>query len=479
MLWFSRVKNNPSSQLLLALLTLELLSFLAWHWPLLSPWFLGLMALALILTLRFYPLAAFFIPVFELFNGAMGRSLSFGLLSLRILIFSIIVLYYLWYFYRSNKPIKLKEQVKLWRLYLAGLGLLLWSLINAYWHQAKIDNIFFDFNNYLYFLYLPIWYQLYEPAHWSKLWSGLKLIAIYLSLKTLVVFSIFSQIDYQYLVGFYKWLRDTRWAEITLVDNNFYRIFSQSQIFILIVWLGLWLKQASSLKNYKNLFFIILCSSALLISLSRSFWLGGVAGFLLMLVAYRLMKIFSLKILLKQIFIVFIASTALVMLLYNTPKFNGGNLFQLNRVNSAEPALSSRQALLGPLQAAISEQLYLGYGLGKEISYFSDDPRIKNITNPQGEYTTYALEWGWLDFVLKFGLIGTVYILFCLALIFKQAYVIIKKDQLGIFLAASLLTLMIIHFFSPYLNHPLGIAWLMIIIIYFYQRPVNSVVTTN
>lgn len=118
---------------------------------------------------------------------------------------------------------------------------------------------------------LLIWYQVYQDQDWSDLWQVLRLIAIYLSVKTLIIFSIFTQFDYQYLVNFYKWLRDTRFSEITPLGSNFYRIFSQSQIFILIAWLALWLKQIYNFKNYKNFILIIISSSALLLSLSRTF----------------------------------------------------------------------------------------------------------------------------------------------------------------------------------------------------------------
>lgn len=473
MSWLLKIKNSHwSFRLITALLSLEIISILAWRWPFWGLIFLILLAIVLSYTLWSYPQAALFVPVFELFNGAMGRSLSYGFVSLRLVIFVVIVLYYIGYFILKKPSLKISKNKILWRFYLVWLGILLLGLINAYFHQSKILKIFLDFNNYLYWLYLPIWYQVYQDKYWLGLWHGLRLIAVYLAIKVLIIFSIFSQIDYQQLVNFYKWLRDTRWAEITPLGFHFYRVFSQSELLILLAFLGLWLKQINNLKNYKNLFLIIICATALLLSLSRSFWLGGLLAWLIMLILAKFyLQSFSLKLLCRQVFIVFIASSALVMLLYNIPTFNGGNIFKFSNTESSGQSLSSRQALWQPLNQTIAKQPILGYGFGKEISYYSSDPRIKNDANPSGQYSSYALEWGWLDFVLKLGLVGTIFILICLALMLWQAYAIIKQSKVSIFLLASLLALVFIHFFSPYLNHPLGIGWLMILLVYINNLP--------
>ncbi len=471
MSYLLKIKNKSLTfNLLVALLTIELFSVLAWQWPILAIIFLFFIAVILFYALWHYPKLALFVPAIELFSGAMGRTLSYAFISLRMLIFALVILYFVIHIISKKQNLKITNNKKLWRFYLIWFGILFLALVNGFLHKQEYLKIFLDFNNYLYWLYLPIWYQFYDDQDWPYLWRSLRLIAIYLSIKTLVIFSIFSQVDYQYLVNFYKWLRDTRFSEITPLGSNFYRIFSQSQLFILIAWLALWLKQIYNFKDYKNLFLIIIFFSALLISLSRSFWLGGGIAFLIMMLLanFKLVK-FSWKELLNKVFIVFVFSSALVMLLYNVPKFNGDNIFKFSHTQSSEQSLSSRQALWQPLKEAISSQPIFGYGFAKEISYYSNDPRIKNEANPSGQYSSYALEWGWLDFMLKFGLIATIFILACLVLVLRQAYVIIKQAKVSIFLIASLLALVFIHFFSPYLNHPLGIGWLMILIIYIYN----------
>src|SRR5690606_26066340 len=73
---------------------------------------------------------------------------------------------------------------------------------------------------------------------------------------------------------------------------------------------------------------------------------------------------------------------------------------------ASDAAAASRWQQLPPLREAIESQPAFGYGLGKTVTYISNDPRIRQ-QSPDGQYTTYAFEWGYLDQLLKFGLLGT------------------------------------------------------------------------
>ena len=87
----------------------------------------------------------------------------------------------------------------------------------------------------------------------------------------------------------------------------------------------------------------------------------------------------------------------------------------------------------------------------------SDDPRIVPTTaNGSGEFTTYAFEWGYLDMILKFGILGTLIYLILIFKVLKKLFVI----NLGF--ALGLIALLVINIFSPYLNHPLGIGFVIL-----------------
>jgi len=122
----------------------------------------------------------------------------------------------------------------------------------------------------------------------------------------------------------------------------------------------------------------------------------------------------------------------------------------------------------------------LGFGFGSTVTYRSSDPRVLS-DNPSGLYTTYALEWGWLDIWLKIGFIGmAIYLFIIFYLIFKILRGIrnkefVDKNFLIIGLSAALLSITVLNNFSPYLNHPLGIFFLLILNKFLYiQEDTNT-----
>ena len=109
----------------------------------------------------------------------------------------------------------------------------------------------------------------------------------------------------------------------------------------------------------------------------------------------------------------------------------------------------------------------MGQGFGATVTYRTNDPRAL-ASSPNGLYTTYTFEWGWFDIWLKLGLLG---LLAYLGLIFK-----IIKDGLKInsyfslSLVTGLLVLITVNIFSPYVNHPLGIGYIILTIAMMDQK---------
>lgn len=134
------------------------------------------------------------------------------------------------------------------------------------------------------------------------------------------------------------------------------------------------------------------------------------------------------------------------------------------RFNVYDSSASSRWAEAGPLWDAVKRNWIMGAGFGKTVTYISNDPRVRT-ENPSGEYTTTAFEWGYLDIWLKIGLLGLLTYLVIIKKLFSillksaQSYMIQGDGENALMpatLAFSLLALLIIHIFTPYLNHPLG-----------------------
>jgi O-antigen ligase len=289
----------------------------------------------------------------------------------------------------------------------------------------------------------------------------------------------------------YRWVRTTGVGEITLIQGGFYRVFFQSHIyaiiayFILLVYLSLNSNNSRKL-NFHNFFltsyFLLLTSlmAVNLLSFSRSNWLGIIGGFgfiilvLLFLKKWKnILKLFSYFVL--SIFTGLFLIIIIVKFPYPNPLggFSAADLLaeRASQV-SDEAGVSSRWSLLPPLWEKIKTAPFSGQGFGSTVTYKTADPRILE-SNPSGLYTTYAFEWGWLDIWLKLGIFGLLSygVLLYIIIIKSLKKFINRKDQwLSLSLAGGLIAIIFINFFSPYLNHPLGIGYIIIISLF-----VNSI----
>jgi len=120
------------------------------------------------------------------------------------------------------------------------------------------------------------------------------------------------------------------------------------------------------------------------------------------------------------------------------------------RVDAGESAATSRWELLPILFDKAMESPLIGHGFGATVTYQSADPRV--VTTTGGSYTTYAFEWGWMDLWIKFGLLGPLVMIWLLVSLIK------KRPEL----APVIITLAVVHVFTPYLNHPLGLLVLIL-----------------
>jgi hypothetical protein len=283
--------------------------------------------------------------------------------------------------------------------------------------------------------------------------------ALVIAVKTIVTFYMFTQSNFD-LINYYKWIRDTRTGEITKLDNGFYRIFFQSQIYLLLAWSIIFFRSIKERLSGTKFIFLVFLSTAIYISLSRSLWLG----WLVLLIAFICLdkNIFKKF---KYVFLIGLSSYFLVLLLFNIPKYHQLNLFTNRSVSSQEAALSTRSLLLPVMIGSIKNSPIIGHGFGQELTFLSNDPRSKNVANPSGQRTSFSFEWGWLDFMLKGGLLLALFFVYSLFYIIRGTYAIMKtQPEFSPFLLC-ILALPFIHIFTPYLNHPLGLGLLILGII--------------
>jgi len=475
-------------KLLALLLLVEVLSYLSFLFPDISPYIFSALALVA-LGLSFYRLEyGLLLVLAELFVGSMGHLFYFTVGSyqvpLRIVLWGIVLLAYVIKF--IGQLIKEKSQsaywqkIKNWPLLKYFLLLFLFiiiALLNGLLHGHGFMTIFSDFNAWLYFLLLfPVLAVYRQPA--TEVFSHLRLVflasALWLSLETLFILFAFTH-NLSFTPDIYAWLRRTIVGEVTPTLSGWPRIFIQSQIysalaFFLVFWSGRSVTPVRKFFSRQNLLLIAAAAwflSAILISFSRSFWVGLAAALLFALILIK--RFYNFSAALRAVFWLLASGAGAFLIIYlvaifpyPTPgAFNADFLSRLKSQNDA--AVASRWSLWPVLLKQIEREPFLGQGFGATVTYYSRDPRVLQ-QNPSGLYTTYAFEWGYLDLWLKLGIFGLLAYLF---LLFKiMVYSWPKKgagpNNLAFALATGVIFLAVTNIFTPFLNHPLGIGFLLL-----------------
>jgi len=489
----ANINYRRISYLLLAFLAAELLSFWSFSAPAVQPViFIALALLALAATMYRLDYGLFAVGA-ELLIGSFGyliywemdgRRLPFRLVLWGILML-VFALRFIW------QLLKRKGQSSYWRniknfaggrwFWLLAIFVVI-GLLNGLLRHHAPSVIFADANAWLYFLTILPALALYgdhdktanllDRSWWFDLFlAG----AFWLSLKTMFLLFVFTH-DLSMASAVYNWLRRTLVGEMTPTLTGWPRVFIQGQIypalaFFLIFWEKAKESDVKKLWSKDNLIFFFLSSlflSVVLISFSRSFWVGLAAALLISGLWLWCVASFRLALLASLRFVLSLAAAFLIIYLVAAWPYwhrEGGNFSSefLERATSGnEAALASRWSLLPVLGQAIAQEPVLGQGYGATVTYFSRDPRILQ-NNPSGEYSTYAFEWGYLDMWLKIGVLG----LFAYILLLGQLLLSAirrgreEKDYLFYGLAAGLIFLAVTNFFTPYLNHPLGIGALL------------------
>lgn len=450
---------------------LELISFLGYFYPALK------LASALIIFLGIFILTfknlefGLLILFAELIIGSKGHLFEIGSVSLRMIIFAAIILAYIYKLRRREERLKIinyLQEFKAWRYFLALAFFVSLALVAAFISHNGLNNILADFNAWLFFLLLfPILAVYFKASNeiYQRLVQVSVAALLWLSGETLMILYIFTH-NIPIMPDLYFWLRQTGVAEITSTLNSWPRIFLQSQIYIAIALVIM----PFILKTKKSLTWLLLIStwSILLLSMSRSFWLATVIVLALSLLVWLIF--YGWRKTWPKFFLISITALAsilfiLIIVLFPIPKpgvFSADSFMNRISLNSNEAAVASRWSLFPVMWHEIQKKPLLGFGYGKTITYKSSDPRVLQ-NNSSGEYTTYAFEWGYLALWLKLGFFG---LLSYLVLLFMAIYRGFKKwrqgnDLAGI-LALGILVLAVTNFFTPYLDHPLGIGYLLL-----------------
>lgn len=444
--------------------------------------------------------AGIMIAFSELFVGGHGHLLEteiFGFsLSLRMVIFACVML--VWLIWVINKDVHVRfyamRDIPWLILFIA---VVLAGAIGFF--RNNLGMAFDDMNGYLWIGYLlPIisieWTNELRRDLLQVLFAG----SIWLALFTLALSFAFTHLDGDSLHVLYTFVRDSRLAEITLqtvakdsgeVTNAlgasilgdqgyWYRIFMQSQFFVMttfaLIVTAIFFIWRDQRMPWTAGIAVALFVSALGLSMSRSFLLGLlVASASIFVLAFFHGKKPIVNIarrLLTSVLLFalgcFIAYVSIAFPFPVQPNINEAAFYSTSADANREMAVSSRWALLGPMMTQIYMHPVFGSGFGKEVTFVTDDPRIREII-PSGEYTTYRFEWGYQDIWLKMGILGLFAFAWYAAVMFIAIRFTAKKHGhawLVIGLGMGLLAMFVTHIFSPYLNHPIGIGYMLFVL---------------
>jgi O-antigen ligase len=487
MTFLNKILTKNIWKIILAIFVIEILSLISFKFAIVSGIFFILLLIIFALFTIYKLEHGLYIVLIELMIGSYGYLFYLDLpgfkMPIRLGLFLVLFIIWIVKYFNLTKYLKLLKKDRLTQNLAIFLVFIVIGVINGIWHENSLKSVFFDFNGYLYFGLFFIFLDVFKSK--QQIIDFLKIFlasVIYLTLKVFLTLYIFTH-GFIWLTDlFYTWIRDTRVGEITWAGSGFFRIFIQSQIFSLIaiflvaIFIIKKSHKITSLKTiFKNKTFqllfalLIIIQTSILISFSRSFWLGGFVGAILLLIYIIYIFKNQLKKIYSPILILLIGALASVILMitivnFPIPKPSSAlnSDFLKNRFTTGDAAASSRWNLLPDLLEENKNNPILGTGFGTEITYQTEDPRIKNESNPEGWYTTFTFEWGYLDTITEIGILGLLVYLIFIAQILWRGIKSSSNSLIATGFLIGLIALLVTHAFSPYLNHPLGIGYLMI-----------------
>lgn len=443
---------------------LQALSWLAFQKPIVSSVALAIAFTALV-VIAFRDIGAALLIIFvELFIGSSGRMFIINLfgsvISLRMALFAGLCAGALADFAATGAWQKIKERLRdLPYFFWPAILVVFFGITNAFTRGISPSEIFLDANNYLFLiLFIPA-----AMTRVSRRWRELffKIFAaslVFLAIKALAYF-----LSAGIWTPWYGWERTIFLSQITLLSGYLTRIFFWSELYAAIgfivcgfvYWFGDAEERAWS-------WFGFIASAALLtMAASRSFWVAVVIGFCAAIVIFILEKFpfgfASRDVIGKTLAVIIVVVIILVAIgAILKPYRHAG--FEKNLFSAADAGIANRRAQFKPLLFGIAEHPIFGSGFGRSLEYQSVDPREAGLIRVS------AFELGYLDMILKLGIIGAGVLLYFFGSIVANA---LKNfgalDRIAAAFTIGAFVLFAVHIVSPYLQHPLGIGYLVMV----------------
>lgn len=466
------------------------IALIAYFFPIAPFLLIGLGVFVAALTSK-EPMLGLLAVFLELFSNAHGHLISvdfFFPISLRMLFFVGFFVGFAIHLARTKQRPFLHKQG------LILLTPLVVAVVFGVWQGWMLQDprqVFQDANAYLFLLYaIPILSIHWTAKHRYLLLQMLAAGTVWNILLSFGILYVFTHTGKEIVRVIYIVLRDMRLAEMTDLGSGVYRIFLQSQFFVFpFFFLLVCLFMQSHLRTEKRFLTVLFAPimSIILLSLSRSFWIGLMgAGIVLggWIIQQRTPRSQWLSFFFhggSAVLLSVLLLVAVSLFPFPPQRIDRADLTEALRTRvQSDVAVSSRWALLEPMMDRIAQHPILGSGFGAEVSFISEDPRVRE-SNPDGVWSTYAMEWGWLELWIKMGIFGPLAFLFYITQAIRALFDNQKPDQqwIGAGLAAGLIFLSLTHLFSPYLNHPIGLGFLLFVLAFLPQTRIVGIPATN
>jgi hypothetical protein len=443
------------------------------------------------------PINGLLIAFAEIMVGGHGHLIDASVggfsLSIRMVIFVAVMLAWLISSIRTNnwpKFMVLRDTPWVLLLVAVVVGTVIGFL------QNNAGQVFDDANSYITIAYLlPMLSIAWDSNKKRELLQVFFASTIFICVNTLLVVFLFTHLPGGVLRGVYEFVRDARIAEVTLLTgpswfvNNFlsnasswyFRVFEPAHFFPLVMIFALVAAKFTVWKSEKMPLAaratFVLCVATFIASLSRSFMIGAFVGAIItMLFVWLEAKKTVSKHLLNSVRVGVLIVIGAVLFwavivspIPKHPNLKEAAFYKSTQADDRNLAVSSRWNLLYPMYQEIVASPMLGRGFGHDVTFITDDPRIRAL-NQTGEYTTYRFEWGYQDIWLKMGLLGLIAFVWYMVVVSRAFYYTYQTHGnrwLVIGLYAGLVALFVTHIFSPYLNHPIGLGYMIFVLPFF------------
>lgn len=432
------------------------------------------------------------ILIAELLIGSKGHLFWFDIpgdemplrISLRMALFAVVLLAWVINRLRTRTWPALLVHPS-FRFVLPFLCILVYALAQGIWLQNyTLSAVFADANNWFFIAFIfPLFDVAHESPHFFKhVWFLTKVAVVFLITKALFFFIVYALALPNLTEYLYHFERQTGGGQLAPAPQGMWRIYFWSELFLLPAFFmamsGVWVRLEERRPLRKQLIVLFSIILTLVLTLFRSFWLGAAVGFVVWIVTAfffpreqhpRMFHVRTLGKIIGYVSVFVFAAAILLQSIGTGLSALAGDrpAIQKQLFTTQEPGVQNRINQFRPLIEKIQERPILGSGFGTTVTYKSLDERNKGV------FTTTALELGWLDMVMEIGLLGVALLLCMIGSAFFVVWRHMKKERafrpLGIALIAGVFAIAATHSVSPFLNHPLGLVFLLFVFVFAHQ----------